>query len=156
MDIQTGKYDPLTHLADERFAGVRLRWGPTGEGRWATTQWWTTEAGTPMGTITLRRGLTSAETRSTLAHELVHVERGPCATTEAATDELVALDEGITDFVAAARLLPTAALAGLSEGVAHRGVETVALELEVDVRTVEVGIALAAAAAAWADADGDA
>lgn len=40
------------------------------------------------GTISLRRGMTQAERRSTVLHECLHAERGPVLTTLAAREEL--------------------------------------------------------------------
>lgn len=39
-------------------------------------------------TISLRRGMTQAERRSTVLHECLHIERGPALTTLAAREEL--------------------------------------------------------------------
>jgi hypothetical protein len=57
--------------------------------------------------IWLARGLTQAERRCTLTHELVHLERGPVPTDPVAA----AREERIVDEIAARRLIPVEALA---------------------------------------------
>lgn len=68
---------PWRRLRD--LAHVRLLWhdgGPKGVTNFAAQ------------TISLRRGMTQAERRSTILHECLHVERGPVLTTLAAREEL--------------------------------------------------------------------
>lgn len=68
---------PWRRLRD--LAHVRLLWhdgGPKGVTNFAAQ------------TISLRRGMTQAERRSTVLHECLHVERGPVLTTLAAREEL--------------------------------------------------------------------
>lgn len=70
-----------------------LRWADLPDGALGETDWGTR-------TITLTKGLTQAERRSTLTHELEHVARGPVPTYRQAREER-AVDE------AAARRLIT-------------------------------------------------
>lgn len=68
---------PWRRLRD--LAHVRLLWhddGPKGVTNFAAQ------------TISLRRGMTQAERRSTVLHECLHVERGPVLSTLAAREEL--------------------------------------------------------------------
>lgn len=68
---------PWRRLRD--LAHVRLLWhdgGPKGITNFANQ------------TISLRRGMTQAERRSTVLHECLHVERGPVLSTLAAREEL--------------------------------------------------------------------
>jgi hypothetical protein len=44
------------------------------------------------GTITLTRGMTQAEQRCTLTHELIHIERGPVAVEHREAEERVVRD----------------------------------------------------------------
>lgn len=85
--------------------------------------------------ITLDPRQTQAERRSTIAHELVHAERGPaprCPWWEAR-------EERITDAVAARRLI---GLHQLGEALAWSSdLDEVADELWVDVPTVEARLA---------------
>ncbi|WP_092808103.1 ImmA/IrrE family metallo-endopeptidase [Klenkia marina] len=66
--------------------------------------------------IALRRGLTGAQARSTLAHELVHAERGDVGLSDAALD---ARQELIVQREAARRLIPLAALADAVRWTCH-------------------------------------
>lgn len=77
-------------------------------------------------TITLHPLLTQAERRSTLAHELVHLERGP------APPHLVAREELIVEEIASRRLVDLDDLAGAivwHDGHAH---DSMADDLWVD------------------------
>lgn len=68
---------PWRRLRD--LAHVRLLWhdgGPKGVTNFSAA------------TISLRRGMTQAERRSTVLHECLHIERGPVLTTLAAREEL--------------------------------------------------------------------
>lgn len=72
----TGGIHPWRRL--RHLVHVTLTWhdgGPAGLTRFATS------------TISLRRGMSQAERRCTLMHELLHVERGPALTTLAAREE---------------------------------------------------------------------
>lgn len=79
-------------------------------------------------TITLAHGLTQAERRATIAHEVLHVERGPTV------DSLEAREERWVEQEAARRLISYEALAHAVLW-AHT-VEELADELWVDVDTV--------------------
>jgi predicted transcriptional regulator len=81
-------------------------------------------------TITLHRRLEPVEQKCTLAHELVHLERGPVLVRQTSREErLVAA-------IAAARLVPIADLADALRWSDDVGV--LADELSVDVRTIRV------------------
>lgn len=82
-------FHPWRWLRD--LSHITLRWhdgGPAGLTRFAA------------GEVSLRRGMTQAERRSTICHELVHVERGPAVRGYAGREELEVSKE------AARRLLP--------------------------------------------------
>ena len=81
--------------------------------------------------IVLRGGLTQAERRSTLAHELVHAERGdePCC-----SPELDARQERVVEQLAARRLIPLDAL--VAALMWAQDDHELADELWVDVDTV--------------------
>lgn len=80
-------------------------------------------------TITLTTGMTQAERRSTLTHELVHYERGPCHPTHTVREEAA------VDREAAKRLI---GIRELGEALAWSTDATeVAEELWVDVATVK-------------------
>lgn len=82
----TGEWHPWRALRS--LVDWTLRWGHLPDGVLGETDW---EA----RTVTLRHGLTQAERRSTLTHELEHVARGPVpvycqAREERAVDEAAA------------------------------------------------------------------
>lgn len=81
--------------------------------------------------IFLRHGLTEAQSRSTLAHELVHAERGDVELSEAA---LNARQELVVEREAARRLISLQALADAVRWTCHPG--EVAEVLSVDVGTL--------------------
>jgi hypothetical protein len=81
-------------------------------------------------TITLHPRLQPAERRCTLAHELVHLERGPVLVRQTPREER------IVAAIAARRLLPIEALADALRWSDDPGV--LADELSVDVRTVRI------------------
>lgn len=80
-------------------------------------------------TISLRRGLTQAERRSTVLHECLHIERGPALTTLAAREELRVERES------ARLLLPDVRLVGDALAWA-RNLDEAADELWVDRKTL--------------------
>jgi Zn-dependent peptidase ImmA (M78 family) len=81
-------------------------------------------------TITLGRQLLDVEQRCTLAHELVHLERGPVIR------RLVRREERAVSAIAARRLVPMSALrTAIRSGCPG---DELAEELGVDVRTVQV------------------
>jgi hypothetical protein len=84
-------------------------------------------------TITLHPRLLPVERRCTLAHELVHLERGPVLV------RLTPREERIVATIAARRLLPIEALADALRWSDDPHV--LADELAVDVRTVRVRLA---------------
>jgi hypothetical protein len=81
-------------------------------------------------TITLHRRLDPTAQRCTLAHELVHLERGPVVMCQ------VPREERAVAAIAARRLVPLEALAEALRW--SRDERAVADELSVDVRTVRV------------------
>lgn len=81
------------------------------------------------GCITLTTGMTQAERRSTLTHELIHLERGQCS------PEHDRREEAAVNRLAAKRLIP---IERLAEALAWSGDPSeVADELWVDVPTLE-------------------
>lgn len=84
--------------------------------------------------VTVDCRLSAAQRRCTLAHELVHVERGPVP----ADPWLAAREEAAVEAEAARRLIPLEALAG-ALAWSRRPVE-VADELGVDVQTLMVRV----------------
>lgn len=81
-------------------------------------------------TITLASGMTQAQRRSTIAHEVAHVERGPVPA------HLEAREEVAVDVLAARRLIT---LEMLADGLRWaRSVHELAEELWVDEAMVEV------------------
>lgn len=110
----------------------------------AEAQWTLQVASLPRGrmghinwhthTITIDRGLLQAERRCTIAHELIHLERGP------APDDswLRAREERAVEAEAARRLITLDALAD-ALAWSDRPVE-VAEELWVDVQTLDVRV----------------
>ena len=94
--MRAGEWDycPWQHLGD--LDGVELRYHRSGE------------AGITVfdsRTISLRAGMSGAQRRSTLAHELVHLERGPVP--EGAT---ASVEEYLAECTALLRLIPTPVL----------------------------------------------
>ena len=87
-------------------------------------------------TITLRRGLTSAQARSTLAHELVHAERGDVGLSDKPLD---ARQELVVEREAARRLITLTALADAVRWSCHPG--EVAELLHVDRGTLRSRLA---------------
>jgi len=86
------RYDPWRHLA-ESFPYVRVELGKLRPGRMG--EWRSTDV------IVLAYYLYPDEARCTLAHELVHVERGPSPK----DPELAAAEEKVVDEIAARRLI---------------------------------------------------
>lgn len=78
--------------------------------------------------IWIATGLTQAERRCTLAHEVGHLERGPVPTDPV----LLAAEERAVDQWAATRLIPTAALLTAVQWSSH--LHEIAEELHVDQR----------------------
>jgi len=77
------------------------------------------------GVIEMATGMTQAERRSTLTHELIHVERGPVP--PQCRDE----EERIVERLAARRLIPVVALGEAMAWTPH--MDVVADELWVDL-----------------------
>jgi hypothetical protein len=115
-------YCPWEHLG--HLPGVTLTWhdnGPRGLTDFATL------------TISLRRGLTGPELRSTLAHELVHIERGPGRGPGWPNECVRArIEEDVVDATAVTRLIPTGVLEDLPELVDQHGREAALALLYID------------------------
>lgn len=88
------------------------------------------------GTVTLTHGLSVAEARCTLAHELIHLERGPVGRDATAAEE-IAVEE-----IAAGRLVPPATRAEVATWCATLGMDAVCEALEVDEPLLEVALNL--------------
>lgn len=94
-------------------------------GTWAETHW-------PSLTVTIDSRLLQAERRSAIAHELVHIERGPVPTDPV----LAAREEAAVEQETARRLIP---LDRLVDALAWaHNIEEAADELWVDVETLRV------------------
>ena len=118
-------YSPWEHLG--HLEGVRLLWhdgGPAGETDFDQV------------TISLRRGLSRVERRSTLAHELIHLERGAVANIDAATQ----YEEYLVEASAALRLIPAGVLGRLPELVRMYGEEAGQAFLDVDHATLMTAV----------------
>lgn len=87
-------------------------------------------------TITLRDGMTGAQRRCTLAHELVHEERGDVALSEVV---LNARQEQIVERISARRLIALSDLLDALRWTSHLG--EAAEELYVDLTTLRARIA---------------
>lgn len=113
-------YHPWRRLRE--LVEVTLHWhddGPAGWCRHSTQE------------VSLRRGLTQAERRSTICHEVVHLERGPAVRGYGAREELEVSKE------AARRLLPD--IRAVGEALAWATcVDEAADELWVDRGTLRV------------------
>jgi len=94
------RYDPWLHLA-EQFPWVRVELGKLRPGRMG--EWRNADV------IVLAYYLAPNDARCTLAHELVHVERGPSPKDPV----LAAAEETIVDEIAARRLITLTDLAGV-------------------------------------------
>lgn len=116
------RYDPWEHAAALK---VRILFRSLPDGVWGAWH-------LPSRTVLLRRGLTQSERRATLAHELVHVERGDsCRQDQRAEAEVHA--------VAARRLIP---LELLCDAACWSGeLDTLAEECWVDAETMRVRLA---------------
>lgn len=114
-------YHPWRRLRD--LVEVTLHWhddGPAGWCRHSTQE------------VSLRRDLTQVERRSTICHELVHLERGPAIRGYGAREELEVSKE------AARRLLPCIRTVGEALAWAGRDMAEAADELWVDRGTLRV------------------
>jgi len=80
------------------------------------------------GTISIRRGMTQAERRCTVLHELLHVERGTSL-----EGVLHAREERIVRKLTAREMLPDIDAVGDAMAWAHLDIEAAADELWVDV-----------------------
>ena len=81
--------------------------------------------------IYLDRGMTQAQRRATLAHELQHVHRGPVSAA------LVEQDEQDVDHAASRELIPIESLVSAVKWCHHGDLDELADELWVDRDTVE-------------------
>lgn len=124
-------YSPWEHLS--YLEGVSLAWhdvGPVGLTTFSDS------------TISLRRGLDEAERRSTLAHEIVHLERG--APLKAFP---TAVEESLVSVTVAVRLVPAFVLAKLPELVAKHGSDAACAFLGIDRGTLRHALWIADGAA---------
>ena len=127
-------YDPWTHMA--MFPGAMLHYADLPGGEWGLTEF-------APRVITLTHGLSAAEARSTLAHELVHLERGPLPAR--APRRVREVEETVCDTIAALRLIPAARLVTLGEQIERHGELAVAAALEVDEFLVQAAARVSAA-----------
>lgn len=116
----TPLYDPWTHLAT---AWPHIHVDPRADLPRGMYGAWTP------GVLHLSRRLTQAGRRCTLAHEIVHLERGPAPTSNPL---LAAREEHIVDLVAARRLITLDALAAALCWHDSRALDAVADDLWVD------------------------
>lgn len=131
--MNAAAYDPWEHAA--RLPGLRVVTGRPivgGESVWGLTDF-------ARRTVTLHRDLDEVEARTTLAHELVHLERGPVPPAE------TAIEEALVDILVAARLIPVASLPSLAALVSRSDAVTVGRSIGVDEFVLEAGVNLAAA-----------
>lgn len=90
-------HDPIPGMSEHRYHPWRaLRHLPHITLNWSTTR---VHGSTDGCSITLHPLLTQAERRSTLTHELIHLERGP------APPHLTAREEALVEEIAARRLV---------------------------------------------------
>ncbi|MEI2713387.1 MAG: hypothetical protein V9G04_08845 [Nocardioides sp.] len=140
-DIFTNRYDPWVHLGlREPFRGVRVRFNSDLEkGRALGLAEW----GSP-AVIHLLDSMDSGQIRATLAHEIVHLERG------AVPRKCGELEDAICDLVAASRLIDVEKLSGLRKLVDGAGEDLGALAagLGVDIDTSKSALILLDAAEA--------
>lgn len=114
-------FHPWRRLRD--LAHVTLEWHDGG--RPGTTRHST-------ATISLRRGMDQAKRRSALAHELQHLDRGPCQRINVGKDELAAAK------AAACQLLPSVRAIADAYIWARGDLEAAAEELWVDPPTLRI------------------
>ena len=111
-------YNPWAHAQD---LGVTVRYHASLRGIWGCTD--------RDGVVWISRDLSSRETRSTLAHELVHVELGHRSPQPKETEDLV-------DLIAALRLVDENAWRWARRR--GRDVEAIAVLLDIDESQVRV------------------
>jgi hypothetical protein len=117
-------YCPWQHLGD--LDGVELRYHQEGESGLFDFE---------RRVISLRLDMSAAQRRTSLAHEIVHLERGPaCAGAPAAVDEL------LVECTAALRLIPAPVLSRLPELVARHGQDAAASFLDVDEQLIRTAL----------------
>ena len=127
------QYDPWEHLSNTMlFPGVTFRFSDKLPfGTWGLTNF-------AARSVTLATGMDAGELRSTLAHEIMHLERGQI------TAETEHAEELVCDLVAASRLVPIGQLVGLAQRVEHEGREAVTRSLVIDEKMLEVALELEA------------
>ncbi|MDI6912475.1 hypothetical protein [Nocardioides sp.] len=133
-------YCPWRHLGE--LDGIELLYhtgGPLGITRFADNA------------ISLRVGMTTNQRRSTLAHELVHIERGPGRgqrdSSGTAQSVTARADELIVEMTAAIRLVPAAVLEHLPTLVTKHGRRAAIDFLGIDGAALDDALALCAALA---------
>lgn len=135
-DVTTGEYDPWMHFARSYGGRATLKFANLPGNIHGLTTF------TRPQVVTLDPRLFANVARSTLAHEIVHVERGSVA------DVHQSLEEAVVELVAASRLVPIHELAALAERVDTDGEERAALALRVCPDTVRAAVTLLGAARA--------
>jgi hypothetical protein len=123
-------YCPWQHLGD--LDGVAVLYHRDGEAGVADFE---------SRTVSLRLGMSGAQRRVTLAHELIHLERGPAC--EGATARV---DELLVEASAALRLIPATVLADLPALVAKHGRDAAAEFLAIDDHLLAVALSMLRAA----------
>lgn len=102
---------------------VTLAWhdhGPAGKTHFASQ------------TVSLRRGMTQAERRAVLAHELQHVDRGPCQRLNVGKEELAVAKQAAYQLLPSVRAIADAYVANQGD------LEATADDLWVDVATLRI------------------
>ncbi len=119
-------YCPWQHLGD--LDGVELRYHEEGEPGMFDFE---------RRAISLRRNMTASQRRASLAHEIVHYERGPaCVGATAEVDEL------LVESTAVLRLIPEPVLRTLPELVDLHGYQAAASFLGVDEQMIDGALAM--------------
>lgn len=116
LNVSRMSFNPWRRL--RALSHIELRWhdeGPMGETDFEA------------GVISLRRGMTYEERRSTVLHECIHVERGPAPLTFAEKEEL------LVEKATARQLLPSVKAIAEAYAWSQGDTEGAAYELGVDV-----------------------
>ena len=126
--FQPLRYDPWAHLGQmQGQLRVTLLWHDDGN---------MGETNFDNRTVSLRRGMTVAQRRSTLAHELVHVDRGPVPAGTTPCEEVLA------DLTAAQRMISPSIIRDLPELVDKHGQSAAQDFLEIDREMLESALRL--------------
>jgi hypothetical protein len=117
-------YCPWQHLGD--LDGVELRYHREGEAGFVVFD---------TRVISLRAGMSGAQRRSTLAHEIVHLERGPVH--QGATAKV---EEYLAECGAILRLIPASVLSELPRLVQVHGLDAAAEFLGLDQTAIRTAL----------------